>query len=50
MDIFPMIELILLSAAALSVAVTASVRNKRRFDPVADSEASPIVSPRPTAD
>jgi hypothetical protein len=34
MDIFPMIELILLSAAALSVAVTASVRNKRRFDPV----------------
>jgi hypothetical protein len=29
MDIFPMIELILLCAAAISIAVTASVHNKR---------------------
>jgi len=34
MDIFPMIELILLCAAAISIAVTASVQNKRRFAPV----------------
>jgi hypothetical protein len=32
MDIFPMIELILLCAAAISIAV--SVHNKRRFAPL----------------
>ncbi len=31
MDIFPMIELILLGAAAISIAVTASAHDKRRF-------------------
>jgi hypothetical protein len=34
MDIIPMIELILLCAAAISIAVSASVHNKRRFAPV----------------
>jgi len=34
MDIFPMIELILLCAAVLAIAVPASVRNNRRFAPV----------------
>jgi hypothetical protein len=34
MDIFPMIGLILLFAAAISIAMTASVHNKRRFAPV----------------
>jgi hypothetical protein len=34
MEIFPMTELILLGAAAISIAVTASVHNKRRFAPV----------------
>jgi hypothetical protein len=31
MDIFAMIELILLCAAAISIAMTASVHNKHRF-------------------
>jgi hypothetical protein len=34
MDIFPMIELILLCAAAISIAVTVSVHYKRRLAPV----------------
>ena len=34
MEILPMMELILLCAAAISIAATASVPNKRRFAPV----------------
>ena len=36
MDIFPMLELILLGAAAISIAVTASVSNKRRLATLPD--------------
>jgi hypothetical protein len=34
MEIFPMTELILLGAAAVSIALTAAVHNKRRLVPV----------------
>jgi hypothetical protein len=34
MEIFPMTELILLIAAAVSIAMTASVSSKRRFAPL----------------
>jgi hypothetical protein len=46
-----MIELVLLGAAAISIAMTASGHNKRRFAPVPARmrKRQTIVSPRPTA-